>query len=178
MTKTHRKKLYLHIIPIIVIVALSVITYLNCLPNQFVYDDTSTLVENKLVKDWGNFLTLFTHDYFKLSGELTYRPMVTLSYFIDYSIWHMNPMGYHLVNVVLHVVNVVLVYFLVLLLLRQYNKTQESHNQISDISLALLTCMLFAVHPVVSEVVNMISYRRRPDCNGFPDCLVFALSAL
>ena len=159
MTKTHRKKLYLHIIPIIVIVALSVITYLNCLPNQFVYDDTSTLVENKLVKDWGNFLTLFTHDYFKLSGELTYRPLVTLSYFIDYSIWHMNPMGYHLVNVVLHVVNVVLVYFLVLLLLRQYNKTQESHNQISDIGLALLTCMLFAVHPVVSEVVNMISYR-------------------
>ena len=159
MTKTYRKKLYLHIIPIIVMVALSVITYLNCLPNQFVYDDTSTLVENKLVKDWGNFLTLFTHDYFKLSGELTYRPLVTLSYFIDYSIWHMNPMGYHLVNVVLHMVNVVLVYFLVLLLLRQYNKTQESHNQISDIGLALLTCMLFAVHPIVSEVVNMISYR-------------------
>lgn len=159
MTKTYRKRLYLHIIPIIVMVALSVITYLNCLPNQFVYDDTSTLVENKLVKDWGNFLTLFTHDYFKFSGELTYRPIVTLSYFIDYSIWHMNPMGYHLVNVVLHVVNVVLVYFLVLLLLRQYNKTQESHNQISDIGLALPTCMLFAVHPIVSEVVNMISYR-------------------
>ncbi|MBI2556691.1 MAG: hypothetical protein HYW13_04625 [Planctomycetes bacterium] len=104
MTKTYQKKLYLRIIPIIVMVALSVITYLNCLPNHFVYDDTSTLVENKLVKDWGNFLTLFTHDYFKLSGELTYRPIVTLSYFIDYSIWHMSPMGYHLVNVVLHVV--------------------------------------------------------------------------
>ncbi|MBM4065500.1 MAG: tetratricopeptide repeat protein [Planctomycetes bacterium] len=159
MTKTYRKKLYLHIIPIIVMVALSVITYLNCLPNQFVYDDTSTIVDNKLVKDWGNFLTLFTHDYFKLSGELTYRPIVTLSYFIDYSIWQMNPMGYHLVNVVLHTINIVLVYFLVLLLLRQYHKTQVSRNQISDIGLALLTCMLFAVHPIVSEVVNMISYR-------------------
>ncbi len=159
MTKTYRKKLYSHIIPIIVMVALSVITYLNCLPNQFVYDDTSTIVDNKLVKNWGNFLTLFTHDYFKLSGELTYRPIVTLSYFIDYSIWQMNPMGYHLVNVVLHTINIVLVYFLLLLLLRQYHKTQESHNQISDIGLALLTCMLFAVHPVVSEVVNMVSYR-------------------
>src|SRR3989339_224459 len=159
MTTKYRKKPYLHIIPLIIIIALSVITYLNCLPNQFVYDDSSTIVENKLIKDWGNFNALFTHDYFKLSGELTYRPIVTLSYFIDYSIWHMNPMGYHLVNVVLHVVNVVLVYFLVLLLLRQYNKTQESHNQISDIGLALLTCMLFAVHPIVSEVVNMISYR-------------------
>src|SRR3989304_9708791 len=159
MTTKYRKKPYLHIIPLIIIVALSVITYLNCLPNQFVYDDSSTIVENKLIKDWGNFNALFTHDYFKLSGELTYRPIVTLSYFIDYSIWHMNPMGYHLVNVVLHTINIVRVYFLLLLLLRQYSKTQESHNQISDIGLALLTSMLFAVHPVVSEVVNMISYR-------------------
>ena len=34
----------------------------------------------------------------------------------------MNPVGYHLVNVILHTINVVLVYFLTLLLLRQYNK--------------------------------------------------------
>jgi len=161
MTTMYRKRLYLHSIPISIIVTLSVITYLNCLPNQFVYDDSSTIVENKLIKDWGNFLTLFTYDYFKISGELTYRPIVTLSYFIDYSIWHMNPMGYHLVNVILHTINVVLVYFLTLLPLRQYNKytTQSSHNQTSDIGLALLTCMLFAIHPIVSEVVNMISYR-------------------
>lgn len=159
MPTKYRKKPYLHIIPLIIIIALSVITYLNCLPNQFVYDDSSTIVENKLIKDWGNFNALFTHDYFKLSGELTYRPLVTLSYFIDYSLWQMNPMRYHFINVVFHTINVVLVYFLVLLLLRQYNKTQENYNQISDIGIALLTCMFFAVHPVVSEVVNMISYR-------------------
>src|SRR3972149_6620478 len=161
MTTKYRKKPYLHIIPLIIIIALSVITYLNCLPNQFVYDDSSTIVENKLIKDWGNFNALFAHDYFKISGELTYRPIVTLSYFIDYSIWHMNPMGYHLVNVILHTINVVLVYFLTLLPLHQKNKytTQSSHNQTSDIGLALLTCMLFAIHPIVSEVVNMISYR-------------------
>ncbi|HHT9137131.1 MAG TPA: tetratricopeptide repeat protein [Candidatus Wunengus sp. YC60] len=167
MTKTYRKKPCLHIIPIIVVVALSVITYLNCLPNQFVYDDTSTIVDNKLIKDWGNFPILFTHDYFKLSGELTYRPIVTLSYFIDYFLWHMNPMGYHLVNVVLHTINAILVYFLVLLLFRQYNKTQESHDQISNVGLALLTCMLFTVHPIVSEVVNMVSYREDLTATSF-----------
>lgn len=159
MTTKYRKKPYLPIIPLIIIVALSVITYLNCLPNQFVYDDSSTIVENKLIKDWGNFNALFTHDYFKLSGELTYRPIVTLSYFIDYSVWHMNPMGYHLVNVVLHTINIVFVYFLVRLLLRQYDKTQESHNQITNRGLALLTAVFFTLHPVVSEVINVISYR-------------------
>lgn len=161
MNKAYQNKLSLHGITISIIVVLTVITYLNCLPNHFVYDDTSTIVENRLIKDWGNFHTLFTHDYFKYSGELTYRPLVTLSYFIDYSLWHMNPMGYHLVNVILHIVNVILIYFLVLLLFRQYDKykRQCSHNQIANTSFALLTCALFAVHPIVSEVVNVISYR-------------------
>ena len=208
MNKAYQNKLYLHSITISIIVVLTIITYLNCLPNQFVYDDTSTIIENRLIKDWGNFPTLFTHDYFQHSGELTYRPLVTLSYFIDYSLWRMNPMGYHMVNVVLHTINVTLIYFLVLLLFRQFDKckTQHRHNQITTPPspplqggdkggvyqqtfqsvpsqrdhkgkvkiakkirphidqipgncLALLTCVLFAVHPIVSEVVNVISYR-------------------
>ncbi|KXK29424.1 MAG: hypothetical protein UZ01_02187 [Candidatus Brocadia sinica] len=204
MKKAYQNNLYLQNITIPIIVVLTIITYLNCLPNQFVYDDTSTIVENRLIKDWGNFHDLITHDYFKYSGELTYRPLVTLSYFIDYFLWHMNPMGYHMVNVVLHTLNVMLIYFLVLLLFRQYStyKTPYSHNQlpspsqgrmkrkvcqqtfqslplqgnttgekklapktqprldqISYACLASLTCMLFAVHPISSEVVNVISYR-------------------
>ena len=51
----YRKRLYLYIIPISIIVTLSVITYLNCLSNQFVYDDSSTIVENKLIKRLGKF---------------------------------------------------------------------------------------------------------------------------
>ncbi|MFN3532937.1 MAG: tetratricopeptide repeat protein [Candidatus Brocadia sp.] len=203
MKKAYQNKLYSRSITISIIAILTIITYLNCLPNQFVYDDTSTIVENRFIKDWGNFQHLFTHDYFKYSGELTYRPLVTLSYFIDYALWHMDPMGYHVVNVMLHTLNVMLMYFFVLLLFRQYDryKTLYSHDKPSPLSqenkreayqqtfqsgltqgnntrkgklsqttrtyidriphtcLALLTCILFAVHPVVSEVVNVISYR-------------------
>jgi tetratricopeptide (TPR) repeat protein len=202
MNKTDTNNLYLHSIAISIIVALTITTYLNCLPNQFVYDDTSIITENRLIKDWESFRTLFTPDYFKYSGELTYRPLVTLSYFIDYSLWHTNPMGYHVVNVVLHTTNVTLLYFFVLLLFRQNDacKTQHSRTQPppplspapqgekkemrhqrtfqsipsqgdtkeeteitkklqSRICLSFLTCALFAVHPIVSEVVNVISYR-------------------
>ncbi|MCF6155953.1 MAG: tetratricopeptide repeat protein [Candidatus Brocadia sp.] len=186
MKKAYQSNLYLQSITISIIVVLTTITYLNCLPNQFVYDDTSTIVENRLIKNWGNFYDLITRDYFKYSGELTYRPLVTLSYFIDYFFWHLNPMGYHVVNVVLHTLNVILMYFLVLLLFRHYDtrkpqyhfnklpspsqgdntekgklahKTRLHIDQISNTCLALLTCMLFAVHPLVSEVVNVISYR-------------------
>lgn len=165
MNRLHKNRVYLHITAISVIVALSIITYLNCIPNKFVYDDTSTIVENRLIKDWENFSALFKHDYFKYSGELTYRPIVTLSYFIDYSLWHLNPMGYHIMNIALHTTNVVLIYFLILLLSHQYGRQPAfkgilSHtDQTSHIKIAFLTCLFFTVHPIVSEVVNVISYR-------------------
>lgn len=73
----------------------------------------------------------------------------------------MNPMGYHMGNVVLHTINVILIYFFILLLFRccDRHKKQHNRNQITHIGLALLTCMFFAVHPIASEVVNVISYR-------------------
>jgi len=43
----------LHILSISILVILAVVTYLNSLPNQFVYDDVSTIVENSLIKEWG-----------------------------------------------------------------------------------------------------------------------------
>ncbi len=165
MNKSSQNRIHLHTTAISIIIVLSIITYLNCIPSQFIYDDTSTIVENRLIKDWKNFSTLFNHDYFKYSGELTYRPIVTLSYFIDYSLWHLNPIGYHIVNMALHTINVVLIYILILLLLHQYGKqavlkrTSPHVDQIPPVRIAVLTCLLFTVHPVVSEVVNVISYR-------------------
>src|SRR3972149_1946991 len=83
---------------ILVIVCLSQFVYLNSLSNQFVYDDEFTIVTNYFIKTWNNFPLLFNSDYFKLSGELSYRPVVTLSYFIDYTLWKLNPFGFHLPN--------------------------------------------------------------------------------
>ena len=77
---------------------------------------------------------------------MTYRPVVTFSYFIDYSLWHLNPAGFHLTNILLHAVNVVLVYLLV---------SAVSRSRTT----AFLTSILFALHPILTEAVNGISYR-------------------
>jgi len=131
---------------ILLIIALPLIAFLNTLDNTFVYDDVFTITDNYFIRDWGNFSAFFTDDYFKYSGEATFRPVVTLSYFIDYSLWHLNPAGFHLTNILLHAVNVVLVYLLV--------------SAVSGSSTAsFLTSILFALHPVLTETVNGISYR-------------------
>src|SRR3990172_4407065 len=86
----------------LIIIFISVLLYLNTLSNTFVYDDAYVISENYFIKSWGNLPKLFTKDYLPFPGELSYRPIVTLTYFFDYAIWRLNPLGYHLTNVILH----------------------------------------------------------------------------
>src|SRR3989339_1379258 len=134
------------LIKLILLIAVPIIAYTNSLQNTFVYDDVFTITDNYFIRNWGNFPVFFTDDYFKYSGEVTYRPVVTFSYFIDYFLWHLNPVGYHLTNILLHAVNAILVYFLL------YAITKHR-------ILAFLTAILFALHPILPEAVNGISYR-------------------
>src|SRR5574342_402949 len=131
---------------ILLIIALPLIAFLNTLDNTFVYDDVFTITDNYFIRDWGNFPAFFTDDYFKYSGEVTFRPVVTLSYFVDYSLWHLNPLGYHLTNIVLHTLNSVLLFFLVQLMVK-------------NTPVAFLASLFFICHPVLSEAVNAVSYR-------------------
>lgn len=125
---------------------LAILVYANALPSLFVYDDVSTVTMNKLIRDWRNLPDLFTRAYFAASGEISYRPTVTLSYFVDFALWRLDPAGYHAVNVALHALNALLLYALLQRVFR-------------DRWLAWVAALVFAVHPVATETVNCISYR-------------------
>lgn len=128
--------------------------FLNSLGNTFVYDDYLTITNNHFIRDWRYFSALFSKKYFAISNELTYRPTVTFSYFVDYALWQLRPWGYHLTNVLLHTGNVVLVYFMVCRLFN--NRTT-----------AFISCLIFSIHPVFTEAVNAISYREDLLCATF-----------
>lgn len=118
------------------------------------FDDFRVIVNNSFIKDWKYFPTLFTNDYFKISGELSYRPLVTLSYFIDYTIWHLNPFGFHLTNLFIHTLNVFLVYSLICKI------TQ-------DLKLAGISSLFFGIYPVLTETVNSVGFREDLLCATF-----------
>ena len=134
------------VIPVAFLVIWSCFIFVNTLRNNFVYDDSVTIVNNHLIKNWDNFRTLFSFQYFMLSGEISYRPVVTFTYFLDYSLWGENPSGYHFTNLLFHIANVTVFYFLI-------RKITRIH------SLAFISALLFASHPVITETVNSISYR-------------------
>ncbi|MBM4055420.1 MAG: tetratricopeptide repeat protein [Planctomycetes bacterium] len=135
-----------HFLLFTIIIVTPLVVYLNSLVNTFVYDDYLTVTNNHFIREWRYLSALFSKKYSAISNELTYRPVVTLSYFIDYALWQLKPAGYHFVNSVIHTVNVILLYFLTYRLFS---------NRISS----LISCLMFSLHPVFSETVNAISYR-------------------
>lgn len=118
-------------------------------------------------KDSLTFLhsSAFTIKGFFLSGaDIYYRPLAALSFFIDYSIFGINPGGFHFINILIHLSNALLVYFLALGIL----DIQERRD-----AYALIAALIFSLHPVACEPVLWIS--ARPDLLS---CFFFLLSLL
>ena len=156
-----------HLISISLILIISIAIYSNTLKNGFVYDDEFTIVNNTLIKNFSNISKLFTKEYFTTSAEMSYRPVVTFTYFIDYAIYGIKSWGYHLTNVLLHALNGVILYIFLTLFIQSY---QSSIFKL--LSPPLLISLLFATHPVLTEAVNAISFRE----DGL--CFLFFISAL
>lgn len=153
------KNMKCHIFPILIIVVISLAIYANTLNNGFVYDDGKTVVDNHFIKDINNLSKLVQKKYFTLSGETTYRPVVTLTYFIDYALYGLRPSGYHLTNILLNAANGALFYiFLTLLLPPSVGNHRVVFLQMFK-NPPLIISLLFVTHPVLTEAVNAISFR-------------------
>lgn len=138
----------------VLISCISFLLYLGSLHHQFVFDDFRIIVNNPFIKDWKYFPALFNYDYFKISGELSYRPVVTLSYFVDYAIWHLNPRGFHLTNLFIHALNTSFVFLIILRIIK-------------NTRLAGISCLFFGIHPVLTEAVSSVGFREDLLCSMF-----------
>lgn len=139
---------------IICLMLLTFMVYSNTFKNEFVWDDTQLIVKNTFIKDIHNLKHVFSKDYFTYSGQEawvhsgreSFRPVTTTSYFIDYYIWANNASGYHLTNLILYMLAVILAYKIAFLLFSCWKS-------------ALMTALLFSLHPINTEVVNAICFR-------------------
>lgn len=133
---------------IIIIILVVLAAYLNCLGNGFVWDDIFTVVNNDFIRGPKLIKEVFTKPlfYFANAGYLYYRPFQSLTNMFDYSLWGLNPFGFHLSNVILNIIAAILIYYFVNLLF--VNK-----------ELSFFTSLLFIVHPVNTSVVNYITSR-------------------
>lgn len=132
-----------------VVFALSFLLYANTLGHDFVWDDRDLIVENSAVTTLnGDTLTkIFREDFWAgQPGGGYYRPLVTLSYHVQYRVFDGSPAGFHLVNVLWNALTCALVFVFVYLLF-------------GNPAFGLAASLIFAVHPVHTENVAWIAGR-------------------
>lgn len=129
---------------ILVLAALGCLIYLNSLGGGFVWDDSGLIAGNKeCLENFSSVPSVF----FKPTFEAPYyRPLLWVSFSLDYFLWGQRPIGFHITNVAVHIINIWLVYWFVVNL------------GLSGI-VAFFTAGLFAAHPVQTESISWISGR-------------------
>jgi protein O-mannosyl-transferase len=129
-----------------IFVLLSFIAYSNILNSFFLADDFELI---KGAKNFGPFAP-----WTPGAAQGFFRPLVTLSIFLDYRLWGLNPTGYHATNLLFHSLNGLLVLFISRALF-----ARSKSSSIEPWSLATLSGIMFLVLPCHTESVTWISGR-------------------
>jgi tetratricopeptide (TPR) repeat protein len=124
------------------------LTYANALPSAFVYDDYTQIIKNPYIKDWSHARTVLTTGFGRLdkTGSNYYRPLVELSYMVEYSLWKTHRAGYHATSILFHMGSAVLLFLALDALF-------------GNAKAALLTSLLFGVHPIYTSGVTYVAGR-------------------
>lgn len=134
-----------HTIYLLLVVAVSSFVYLNSLKNDFVFDDIGLVKDNNVIYNLKNIPYTIKH---------MYRPVRVISYTIDYHLSGLNPLGYHISNIIYHAITSVLVYLVVYLI------TKNLLTPNSRLLTPLFAALIFASHPIHTDSVAYISGRR------------------
>ncbi|MEM7227408.1 MAG: O-GlcNAc transferase, partial [Planctomycetota bacterium] len=122
------------------IVVLLCIAYAPVTRAGFIWDDDSYVTKNANVQSPDGVFR------FWIPRETPqFYPLVFSSFWVEFQLWGLDPLGYHIVNVVLHGINAILLW-LILIRLR--------------IPGAFVVAALFAVHPIHVESVAWITERK------------------
>ncbi len=148
---------------ILLIILLGFIAYANSLNNGFVYDDSLVIEDRSFLSSWNNLRYFFSPLYFTGSGEYSYRPVLTLTYFFDYLRGNGNPCAFHETNVCLHIINGLLLYCFLLYVIPFLDKRYNPRL------IALFAALLFMVHPIQTESV---------DGSGFREEILFSIFSI
>lgn len=129
------------------LVFLGLVLYLNSFFNEFVWDDDDIL-RNVYLKDWRNLPQYFTQSLISGTGQPSnyWRPLVLISFSIDWRIAQYKPLFYHFHNTFLHIMAAILLFFVIF---------ELSGRKF----FSFLASLVFLIHPLQTEAVTYIAGR-------------------
>jgi len=135
---------------VVLLSAIALATYWNALQAPFVWDDDNAIASNQSI----HHITTSLNP--ALETPLSGRPVVSLSFGLNYAFAGNDPFSYHLVNLAIHVANALLLFGIVRRTLGRQNRDSKSK---SGDGIALAVALIWMVHPLVSETVDYATQR-------------------
>jgi tetratricopeptide (TPR) repeat protein len=120
---------------------LGLVAYVPAMGGGFIWDDDAYLTKNQVVKSEHGLWQIWSDP---MSGP-QYYPLVFTTFWAEYQLWGLKPLGYHVTNVLLHAVNAILLWQV----LRRL-----------AVPGAWLAAAVFVVHPVYVESVAWVTERK------------------
>ena len=125
------------------ILLLTVLAYTPALAAGYIWDDDFYVTANATLRDLAGLRSIWLEP----TSIPQYYPLVHTTFWIEYQLWELDPLGYHLVNVLVHVAgSLVLARLLIAMGLSR--------------GVAWFTAAVFALHPVHVESVAWITERK------------------
>lgn len=148
----------------LLITILPFLLYVNTLGHDFAQDDAIVIYDNMFTqKGISGIPGILTNDtfygFFKEEGKAKlvsggrYRPMSQIMFAVEWEIFGKSPFAGHLINVILYSL-LCLISFKYLLLLFKIKRIDSEYGW-----LILAACLIFAAHPIHTEVVANIKGR-------------------
>ena len=158
-------------IALLLIASVGAVIYSNIYRVPFVFDGIRQIEDKPKIRNLEN--------YFSLKEVFSPRPVVEVTFALNYKFGKLNVIGYHLVNVLIHIINGFLVYFLALNIFKRLlnppaqrfglsnspkSEVQGSQFAISQSTIdnrqssiylmSLFSALVFVAHPIQTQAVT------------------------
>ncbi|HSY18216.1 MAG TPA: tetratricopeptide repeat protein [Candidatus Acidoferrales bacterium] len=129
------------------------VAYHNSFSGQFVLDDGDAITENQTIRHFGPIWPV--QSPVGAGGAISNRPVLHFSYVLNYAISGLDVWSYHAVNLAVHILGGLLLFGVVRRTLLRLGGSLGAEA----LPLALMTALIWTVHPVQTGSVTYISQR-------------------
>ena len=142
----------------LLLVLCALAAYAPALRNGFVWDDQALILRDPLIRSWQLIGEGFDHFLFTdATASDFYRPLQRLSYTLDYAVFFLSPMGYHLVSLLWHAAAAVALFFFA----EEFLATCQMEPG-RRLWVAFLATVVWVLHPMQSAAVVYVAGRADP----------------
>ncbi len=135
----------------VLIVVAGGLAYSNSLHGAFVFDDYESIETNASIRSPATALKP------PRDTPVAGRPLVNLTFALNYAAGQLNPTGYHIVNILIHVLLACVLFALLRRLIARAGEPEHAAGW--SIGLALAAALIWELHPLQTESVSYVSQR-------------------